>query len=70
MGYIIGSIAWSGNKKGESIKTNIFAIIISFVSGYTFFNSSSMMIIIVLTTLVINEIKDMEDAEMKIYERK
>ena len=29
MGYIIGSIAWSGNKKGESIKTNIFAIIIS-----------------------------------------
>lgn len=48
----------------------IFAIIISFVSGYTFFNSSSMMIIIVLTTLVINEIKDMEDAEMKIYERK
>lgn len=29
MGYIIGTIAWSGNKKGESITTNIFAVIIS-----------------------------------------
>ena len=26
MGYIIGSIAWSGNKKGESIKTNIWSM--------------------------------------------
>lgn len=29
MGYIIGSIAWSGNKRGESVFTNITAIIIS-----------------------------------------
>lgn len=46
------------------------AIIISFLSGYTFFNSSTMMIIIVLTTLLINGIKDLEYEEMKIYTRK
>ena len=46
------------------------AIIISFLSGYTFFNSSTMMIIIVLATLLINRIKDLEDEEMKIYTRK
>lgn len=46
------------------------AIIISFLSGYTFFNSSTMMIIIVLATLLINGIKDLEDEEMKIYTRK
>lgn len=44
-----------------------FAICISFLSGYTFFNSSTMMIIIVLCTIIINDIKDLEDSEMKIY---
>ena len=44
-----------------------FAIIISFMSGYTFFNSSTMMIIIALCSLVINGIKDLEDSEIKIY---
>lgn len=29
MGYIIGSIAWKDNKKGDSVLTNIIAIIIS-----------------------------------------
>ena len=47
-----------------------FAIFISFLSGYTFFNSSSMMIIIVLATLIFNGCKDLEDDEMKIYEIK
>lgn len=46
------------------------AIITSFLSGYTFFNSSTMMIIIVLATLLINGIKDLEYEEMKIYTRK
>lgn len=45
------------------------AIIISFLSGYTFFNSSTMMIIIVLSALLINGIKDIEDGKMKIYTR-
>lgn len=47
-----------------------FAIIISFLSGYTFFNSSTMIIIIVLCSLVINGIKDLEDSEIKIYDIK
>ncbi len=47
-----------------------FAIFISFLSGYTFFNSSSMMIIITLATLIFNGCKDLEDDEMKIYEIK
>ena len=51
-------------------KSMPLAIIISFLSGYTFFNSSTMMIIIVLTTLLINGIKDLEYEEMKIYTRK
>ena len=46
------------------------AIIVSFLSGYTFFNSSTMMIIIVLSALTINGIKDVEDEKMKIYNRK
>ncbi|MGN1326921.1 MAG: O-antigen ligase family protein, partial [Clostridia bacterium] len=45
------------------------AIAISFLSGYTFFNSSTMMIIIVLCTIVINNIKDLEDREVKIYKK-
>ena len=45
-------------------------IIVSFLSGYTFFNSSTMMIIIVLSALTINGIKDVEDEKMKIYNRK
>ena len=44
-----------------------FAIIISFLSGYTFFNSSTMMIIIALSVIVINQIKDIDDNEVKIY---
>ena len=44
-----------------------FAITISFISGYTFFNSSSMMMIVILSTLIVNDIKDLEDMEMKIY---
>ena len=44
-----------------------FAIIISFISGYTFFNSSSMMMIVVLCSIIVNDIKDLEDNEMKIY---
>ncbi len=44
-----------------------FAIIISFLSGYTFFNSSTMMIIIALAVIIINEIKDINDNEIKIY---
>lgn len=44
-----------------------FSIIISFLSGYTFFNSSAMMIIIVLCSILINDIKDIEDSEIKIY---
>ena len=44
-----------------------FAIFISFLSGYTFFNSSSMMITIVLTVLNVNHIKDIEDDKIKIY---
>lgn len=47
-----------------------FAILISFLSGYTFFNSSAMMIIIVLSVILVNEIKDMEDDEIKIYKGK
>ena len=46
-----------------------FAVIVSCISGYTFFNSSSMMIIIVLCTLIVNEVKDVEDSEMKIYRK-
>lgn len=46
-----------------------FAILISFLSGYTFFNSSTMMIIIVLCNLVINEIQDLDDNEIKIYNK-
>lgn len=44
-----------------------FAIIISFTSGYTFFNSSSMMMIVVLSSIIVNDIKNLEDNEMKIY---
>ena len=44
-----------------------FAMAISFISGYTFFNSSSMMMIVILSTLIVNDIKDLEDMEMKIY---
>ncbi len=44
-----------------------FAILISFLSGYTFFNSSTMMIIIVLCCFTINDVKDLDDSEMKIY---
>lgn len=44
-----------------------FAIAISFISGYTFFNSSSMMMIVVLCSVIVNNIKDFEDSEMKIY---
>lgn len=44
-----------------------FTIIISFLSGYTFFNSSTMMIIIALAVIIINEIKDINDNEIKIY---
>ena len=44
-----------------------FAILISFLSGYTFFNSSTMMIIIALSSLIINDIKDIDDNEIKIY---
>ena len=47
-----------------------FAIIVSFVSGYTFFNSSSMMVIILLTILVINTVKDIDDEKIKIYNPK
>lgn len=47
-----------------------FAIFISFLSGYTFFNSSTMMIIIVLSIVIVNEVKDLEDNEMKIYNGK
>lgn len=46
-----------------------FAILISFLSGYTFFNSSTMMIIIALSSLIINDIKDIDDNEIKIYEK-
>jgi hypothetical protein len=44
-----------------------FAIIISFLSGYTFFNSSTMIIIITLSVIVVNQIKDIDDNEVKIY---
>lgn len=47
-----------------------FAIIVSFVSGYTFFNSSSMMVIVLLTILVINTVKDIDDEKIKIYNPK
>ena len=47
-----------------------FAIFISFLSGYTFFNSSSMMIIIVLATFIVSGCKDFDDDEMKIYNGK
>ena len=47
-----------------------FAIFISFLSGYTFFNSSSMMIIIVLATYIASGCKDFDDDEMKIYNGK
>lgn len=43
------------------------AIIVSFLSGYTFFNSSTMMIIIALCVFAINYIKDLKDEEIKIY---
>lgn len=46
-----------------------FAILISFLAGYTFFNSSSMMIIILLCVFIINNIKDIEDSEIKIYKK-
>ena len=38
----------------------VFAIVISFLSGYTFFNSSSMMIIIVLNILIFNNLNNKE----------
>lgn len=44
-----------------------FAIAISFLSGYTFFNSSSMMIIIILCVVVIYGIRKISDCEIKIY---
>lgn len=46
-----------------------FAIVISFLSGYTFFNSSTMMIIITLCTMLINNVKDLDDREVKIYKK-
>lgn len=46
-----------------------FAIMISALSGYTFFNSSTMMIIILLAILLIDGIKNIEDDEMKIYKK-
>lgn len=46
-----------------------FAIMVSFFSGYTFFNSSTMMIIIVLATLSISYLKDMEDEEIKEWKK-
>lgn len=47
-----------------------FAICISFLSGYTFFNSSTMMIIISLCVFLINDIKNIEDSKIKIYNKK
>jgi hypothetical protein len=47
---------------------SLFAIILSFLSGYTFFNSSTMMIIIALNVIMIYEIKQIQDDEIKIYE--
>ena len=44
-----------------------FAIITSFLSGYTFFNASSMMMIVALCIFVVNYIKDLEDNQIKIY---
>ena len=44
-----------------------FAIITSFLSGYTFFNASSMMMIVALCIFVVNNIKDLEDNQIKIY---
>ncbi len=44
-----------------------FAIAISFLSGYTFFNSSSMMIIIALCVAIVYEIREISDCEIKIY---
>ena len=46
-----------------------FAIFVSFLSGYTFFNSSTMMIIIALCSFIINYTKNIEDDEIKIYEK-
>ena len=47
-----------------------FAITISFLSGYTFFNSSTMMVIIILVVLIVDNIKNIEDEEIKIYDGK
>lgn len=46
-----------------------FAILASFLSGYTFFNSSTMMIIVVLCSLIIDNIKNIEDNKIKIYKK-
>ena len=43
---------------------------ISFLSGYTFFNSSTMMVIIILVVLIVDNIKNIEDEEIKIYDGK
>lgn len=47
-----------------------FAILISCLSGYTFFNISTALIIVVLAVLAVNEIKEMENNKIKIYIRK
>ena len=66
--YVIIKNIKKSNVEGMMISAGLcFAIAISFVAGYTFFNSSSMMIIIVLTVLNVNHIKDIEDDKIKIY---
>ena len=66
--YVIIKNIKKSNVEGMMISAGLcFAIAISFVAGYTFFNSSSMMITIVLTVLNVNHIKDIEDDKIKIY---
>ena len=42
-----------------------FSFAFSFLSGYTFFNSSSMIIVIVLNTLLIINIRELKNKKQK-----
>ena len=58
---IYGVIQWLKHikemsiEKGMHILGSVFAILASFLSGYTFFNASTMMMIIVLNTFILKE---------------
>ena len=66
---LIKKVRYASIEFAMSVAGTCFAIAISFLSGYTFFNSSTMMIIIVLCTMLMNSVKDLDDREVKIYKK-